>query len=237
MLKKKNELKKQQVLKVHPYTIRKRTRKKNKDDSYVYYTTTCPWLNSEPRTHTERELINKLYAYYFGDEENCFSFKTVFNKALDEKIRTENPKEKTIRDITNSYNAFITDEFGKQDIRNITPSQVKEYIQTTTQKLSLTKKRFYKFKGLLNLVFEYAIDGERRYIDVNPVPHSNKAFKKNLRPTDNSPETKAFQPHEVDLIRNTLWERISKTSYDIFGYAILFSSYTGIRLGEIPSLI
>lgn len=50
------------------------------------------------------------------------------------------------------------------------------------------------------------------------------------------PEDKAFQPKEVEKIRKHLWNRIENYTYDVFGYAILFSSYTGIRLGEIPSL-
>ena len=43
-------------------------------------------------------------------------------------------------------------------------NEVKEYIQNITRELSPTKKRFYKFKGILNLVFNYACDPERRYI-------------------------------------------------------------------------
>ena len=231
------ELKKQKVLEMHPYKIRKRTRKKNNNNDYVYYTTTCPWLDNEPRVHNERELINKLYSYYFGDDEDSeYSFRSMFRNALEEKIKTEAPKEKTIRDYYTSYNAFITDDFGRQDIRNIKSSQVKEYIQTIVQELSLTKKRFYKFKGILNLVFDYAVDSEHRYIDVNPVPHHNRAYNKNLKPTSNKPENKAFQPSEVAMIRDYLWKRIDNSTYDVYGYAIIFSSYTGIRLGEIPSL-
>ena len=157
----------------------------------------------------------------------------MFEAALDEKIRTERPKEKTIRDYHNSYKAFITDEFGSKDIRLIKPSELKEYIQNVSGELAPTKKRFYKFKEILNLIFDYACDPERWYIEINPVPSKNKAYVKNFTPTNDKPEDKAFQPHEVDMIREHLWERVHKLRYDVNGYAILFSSETGVREGDL----
>ena len=47
---------------------------------------------------------------------------------------------------------------------------------------------------------------------------------------------KAYQPNEIELIRTHLWKRVQTLKYDINGYAILFSSETGVREGEIPSL-
>jgi len=122
------------------------------------------------------------------------------------------------------------------DIRTIKPSEIKEYIQKVTTELAPPKKRFYKFKGILNMAFGYACDSERRIIDVNPVPAKNAAYSKNFKPSNNRPEDKAFQPEEVAQIREYLWKRIHKSRYDVNGYAILFASETGVREGEIPSL-
>ena len=66
----------------------------------------------------------------------------MFEAALDEKIRTERPKEKTIRDYHNSYKAFITDEFGSKDIRLIKPSELKEYIQNVSGELAPQRSDF-----------------------------------------------------------------------------------------------
>ncbi|MCR5467993.1 MAG: tyrosine-type recombinase/integrase, partial [Lachnospiraceae bacterium] len=193
--------------------------------------------DKRPRFARKQDLIDELYDFYYGTSlNNDFSFKAIFEAALAEKERTERPKEKTIRDYYSSYKAFITDEFGAMDIRKIKPSEMKEYIQTISSELAPTKKRFYKFKGVLNLVFNYACDPERRYVDINPVPTNNRAYAKNLTPTNNKPEDKAFQPEEVELIREHLWKRANKSTYDVNAYAILFSSETGVREGEIPSL-
>lgn len=234
LTKKELKLKEQKVLEVHTYAITE-TIVKKRGQEVKRWQTRCG--NTRPRCSTYEALIDKLYDYYFGASViTDYSFKTMFEAALDEKIRTERPKEKTIRDYHNSYKAFISDEFGAKDIRLIKPSELKEYIQNVSGELAPTKKRFYKFKGILNLVFDYACDPERRYIEINPVPSKNKAYAKNFTPTNDKPEDKAFQPHEVDMIREHLWERVHRLRYDVNGYAILFSSETGVREGEIPSL-
>ena len=234
LTKKELKLKEQKVLEVHTYAITETTVKK-RGQEVKRWQTRCG--DTRPRCSTYEALIDKLYDYYFGASViTDYSFKTMFEAALDEKIRTERPKEKTIRDYHNSYKAFISDEFGAKDIRLIKPSELKEYIQNVSGELAPTKKRFYKFKGILNLVFDYACDPERRYIEINPVPSKNKAYAKNFTPTNDKPEDKAFQPHEVDMIRKHLWERVHRLRYDVNGYAILFSSETGVREGEIPSL-
>ena len=234
LTKKEFKLKEQKVLEVHSYAITQTSITKN-GKQVPRWQTTCG--DKRPRCSSYESLIDKLYEHYFGTVMlTDYSFKTMFEAALDERIRTERPKEKTIRDYHSSYKAFISDEFGAKDIRLITPSEVKEYIQNITRELSPTKKRFYKFKGILNLVFNYACDPERRYIEMSPVPGRNKAYEKNLTPTSTKPEDKAFQPEELKLLRNHLRERIKRSKYDVNAYAMLFSSETGLREGEIPSL-
>ncbi len=234
LTKKELKLKEKQVFSVHTNAITQTTIKKRGKD-VTCWQTRCD--GKRPRCYSYEAIIDKLYEHYFGGSIlTDYSFKTLFEAALDEKIRTERPKEKTIRDYRNSYKAFISDDFGSKDIRLIKPSELKEYIQTVSFELAPTKKRFYKFKGILNLVFNYACDPERRYIEINPVPNKNAAYSKNLTPTSNRPEDKAFQPHEIDRIREYLWNRVHRLKYDVNGYAILFSSETGVREGEIPSL-
>ena len=234
--KKEYELKKKLVLDVHPYQIRTGKRQKNKDKNYVYYTTTCPWLDNDPRVHTEKALIDKLYSYYYGNDNNSFSFKSVFDKALDEKIRTEGIKDKTIRDIKMSYRTFISDELGCKDIRSITPSELKEYQLNLVKEKKLKKKRYYKFKGIFNLVFNYATDPEHRILEYSPVSSNNRPYIRQCEQTITNPEDKAFTLDEIAMIREYVWNRINNSKYDVNGYAILFSSYTGVRQGEIPSL-
>lgn len=133
---------------VHPNQITESAVNKNGKLTTVYLTRLD---GKRPRFNTYEALIDKLYAHYFGAEpQKDFSFRAIFELALDEKIRTEAPKEKEIRDAHSSYKAFIFPEFGALYVRQITPSQVKEYIQKVTQELNPTQKRLYKFKGSLS---------------------------------------------------------------------------------------
>lgn len=100
----------------------------------------------------------------------------------------------------------------------------------------LTKKRLYKLKSLLNLVFEYACDKEQNYISVNPVPVSNAAVVKHCRPAKCRPEEKAFQPDDIQKIKNYVWEQIDSKPYSPNYYAILLAIETGMREAELPSL-
>ena len=75
----------------------------------------------------------------------------------------------------------------------------------------------------------YASDPDHRIIAVNIVPSDNGPYKKNLTMSDDRPEEKAFQPHEIEMIRDYLWARVEREKYDVNGYAILFSSHTGSK--------
>lgn len=236
MTKKQFKLIEQKVLLVHDNAIQTGTLKKRGKEK-TYYQTRLKNDNSVPRSYSYEGLIEKLYAYYFGgDILNDYSFKSLFELALDEKVRTEAPKEKTIRDYESSYKAFITDEFGSKDIRYMTKAELMEYMQVITQTMHLTKKRFYKFKGVLNLAFRYAASDDHGIIQRNIIPEDNTPFIRNCNVGNDRPEEKAFQPHEIERIRTYLWKRVNTLKYDVNGYAILFSSHTGVRQGEIPSL-
>lgn len=231
------EEKERKVLEIHKNKITETTEKK-RGKVEPCWQTRCKGLGSgRPRRKTYEELIIVLYDYYFDSKTiTDYSFHNIFNAALENKMRTEQPKEKTIRDYYDSYKAWIDKDFSDKDIRRIKPSELNAYMQSKVKELEPTKKYFYRFKGLLNLVFDFASDPERRIIEFNPVPKNNATFARNFSVPSNKPEDKAFQPKEVELIREHLWNRVEESHYDVYGFAILFSSETGVREGEIPSL-
>lgn len=234
LMTKKFKLKERMVLEKHNHTITK-TQITRKNKIVIRWQTVCG--NNRPRCSTYEGLIEKLYSYYYGESNiTDFSFKNIFELALDEKTRTEHPKEKTIIDYRNSYKAFITEAMDKKDIRSIKPSELKQYIMDTVIRLNLTEKRLLKLKGILNLVYGYAISPEHKIMDISPVPTDNRVFKKQCRQINAKPEDKAFQPDEIDIIREYLWDRVHNQIYDVNGYAILFASWVGLREAEIPSL-
>lgn len=68
------------------------------------------------------------------------------------------------------------------------------------------------------------------------MPKDNTHFKKSLNLTVDKTEDKAFTMDDLGQIRTYLWNRVSRLRYYVNGYAILFSSHTGVRESEISSL-
>ena len=242
MSKQKFKLKEDFVLQVHKNKISEVPVKKNGTMTTVYQTRMPD--KSRPGFISYEGLINHLFQFYTsGDskpkkppEETDYSFKTIFEKAVEEKKLRDNPKERTIRDYQITYDAYITKQFEKKDIRRITASEIDAFILKRLHAVPSKEKRLLKFKGILNLVFSYALDPEHRYIEVNPVRTSNMAFKKHCIQASNKPEDKALQPDQVQKLKDYVWNRVGRLPYDVNGYAILFATSSGVRVGEIPSL-
>ena len=205
-----------------------------KNHTYTVYQTRLP-DNKRPRKRDYESLIEFLYDYYTGTTTSDYSVKRVFELALENKERTESVSDLTILAYKNDFKYFITDEFSSTDIRDISSTDLQAYIKTFLDTHVVKIKRYVRFKTLLNLIFKYAY--EHSFISTdNIVPTSNTIFQRLIQSECKEPELKAFQPEEVEQIREVLYERIKNHEYDINAYALLFSSYSGSRIGEIPSL-
>ena len=112
------------------------------------------------------ELINKLFTYYTGGL-NDYSVHSIFEAALLEKQVSDNPKQGTINKNVNDYKRFINDEFSITDIHEINSLYVKKYTQSLVKSKKLSENAFLAYKGILNLIFGYAIS--EHIISTNPV--------------------------------------------------------------------
>lgn len=207
-------------------------------ESRGVYTTFMP-DRSRLSAKSKEALIDKLMDYY-GLTINDTSFKSIFDLALDEKQRTENPDPKTIEDYEYAFKRFIDASFAKKDIRKVSDVDLKEYTQNLVNSPNPpNKKAFLKYKSVLNLAFNYA--SENGIIISNPVKKiKNSVYIKSCAVTDSSPETKIHSPEEIEKIKETVRKRMSyrtyKNGYFINGYAILLSIEMGLRCAELCAL-
>lgn len=187
---------------------------------------------------TKEALIDKLMTYY-GLTINDTSFKNIFDLALDQKQRTENPDSKTIEHYKSNFKRFIDDSLSQKDIRKISSVDLQEYTQKLVNSSTPpTEKAFLKYKGILNLVFNYSIT--KGIITSNPVTHiKNSVYKKSCTIIYKDPESKIHSPKEIEQLKNEIRRRMAHKTYKgyfINGYAMLFSMETGVRAGELCSL-
>ena len=185
------------------------------------------------------KLIDKLYNYY-ADGLLDFSVASVFNAALNEKAVTENPKPRTIEKNRGDFKRFISDDFAKKDIRTISEVDLKKFIQEWVTETTPKKKTFLSFKGILNMIFEYAY--MHKIIVENPVSYvKNRPYMKSCDTSKAKSEEKIFSPEEIQMLKDEVRRRINSGlkrfgDYYINGYAMLFAIETGVRVGELCAL-
>lgn len=162
----------------------------------------------------------------------------VFEAAIDEKARTENNDESTISHYRYDYNRFITPEFGKRDVTKVTKAELKEYTQNMVNTLHPKKKAFLLYKGVLNLIFRYALEYD--LIAKDPVTAiKNAVYLKSCDTRTATAEEKILSEDEIELVKAKVRQRMKEKRYHgyfINGYAILLSIETGLRAAELPAL-
>ena len=186
---------------------------------------------------TKELLIEKLFDWYHLKIQSV-TVKDLFEVALSLKKRTENVNPDTINQNQYAYNRCITEDFGKRNITTITKDDLKEYTQNLVHRLDLTTNAFLEYKGVLNLIFDYAKDHD--IISQNPVEAiHNSTYLKSCRQPSSQADDLILSEKEIELVIATVKKRMKQKRYSgyfINGYAILISIETGMRVGELCSL-
>ena len=125
---------------------------------------------------TEDALYEKLYEYYckklgYIQEGNPYIFKNVWEAAHESYCRKHPTKKKTNECHEDDYKRFITAELAETDIRDITTDYLEDYALKFAQEHELIYSAYNALKGVINLVFDYAMKMHTTYPDIhyNPV--------------------------------------------------------------------
>ena len=193
--------------------------------------------------NTQEELIEKLYLFYGGVSD--FSFGGIFKQAIAKHTNDAGNASNTFNRSKRDFARFITDDFAKKDIRFMKSSEIDAYIMgylTTYEKEhgeTCTDQVLYALKGIFNMVFRYATEGDYPILTHNPVPQDNTKYKKHTHTPKPKPSEKAFQPAEIEQIKTFLWDRVktnNKYVVCVNAYAVLLAIETGMRSAEICAL-
>ena len=181
-------------------------------------------------------LIDKLFDMYSDGYLNR-SFENMFEAALQHKITFRSAN--TVVKYRADYKRYISDKLGKTCIMEITADFLSKYTAEMIRKKDLKKEAYRAFKGVLNLVFDFAIS--KGYIDYNPADRLNNLdFYRLCRPEFKSAEEKAMSPEQIEAIteevRNRMNNPVKYSECYTCGYMFLLASYTGMRAGELCSL-
>ncbi len=192
---------------------------------------------------TEEALIDKLFEHYHLTLTDT-SIKSVFEEALASRSVTDNYNHSTVTGYRSAFNRYILASLADKEIVQVTREDLGVHTQNVIQKYNasgkqMTKKQFLKYKGVLNLIFSYAM--EKQIITENPVLlMRNQPFMKSLDTSKAKPQDKIFSPSEIEAIKKQV--RLYMTykrypdGYYVNGYGILLAIETGMRVGELCSL-
>ena len=222
------KIKKQLVDAVHASAISKHGATKGYQNGY-YYTR----LDSRKQLKAKdlASLYDKLYQIYYSTQYKPKSIGAIFEMAIKEKEDTENPKQATIARLKHDYCRYISDELATKNISEVDHFELRRYTQNLVNSISLTKKQFLAYKGVLNLIYGYAI--EHDIIDKNPVARiKNSVYMKSCDTTKAKPEDKIFTQEEIQKLLDVCEKRI-ESGYYVHGYAMKFAIFTGVRAGEL----
>lgn len=191
-----------------------------------------------------KQLILRLYTIYFesGNYElptQCLSVRQVFDLALTERQACENLKDSTVIRMTNEFKKYIRTEFADKNIMDVTDLDLKKYsAEMVNGDDVITKKQFLAYKGVLNLIFRYALS--HHIITTNPVEAiNNKVYLKSCDTSSSTSEEKIFSEDEIALLVAEVKRRMSMSRWSDYyplGFALIFSSLTGCRIGEICAM-
>lgn len=186
---------------------------------------------------TREILIDKLFDYY-GLRLRDSSVKSIFKMAIEEKKISDNSNEGTISRYYKDFDRYISPDFAEKDIRFLTKVDVKAYTQALVTRMELKKSSFLAYKGILNLIFDYALEYE--IINSNPlIAIHNSNYYKSCDMTMPRPEDKILSQEQIKTLEQEIRHRMSYKKYNgyfVNGYCMLFSIQTGMRAGELCAL-
>ena len=186
---------------------------------------------------TEEILMDKLFDFYHLTIQKT-TIHNLFLEALEDKELTEPVAEDTLAQYRYAYKRFISEELGNRDITTITGTELKKYTLNLVNSAPIIKSAFLEYKGVLNLIFKYAMCNE--IITSNPVACiDNKKYLKACEQDTSNPEDHILSEEEIKMVVAKVRKYMTSKRYDgyfINGYAILLSIETGMRVAELCSL-
>ncbi|MBO6240194.1 MAG: tyrosine-type recombinase/integrase [Butyrivibrio sp.] len=123
------------------------------DGKGLYYTKNPENLKLKIRAKEKKDLLDKLYAYYYG--EKAYTISQLFEPALDYKCKvkgTLDPERDRI-----CFRKYIQGtSFGNMKISSVKGSDIAIFFQTFREKV--TRHQLNDIKSQLNMIYDYAFD-------------------------------------------------------------------------------
>lgn len=208
-------LKEQEVFKVHHRAISQR-----KDGRFITKVESSDGLNQKTAP-TYKELISKLYGYYFGIQN--VTLEMLYPEWIEYRKNESSVKPKTIKENGYIWNAHLKGQaITQKPIRSLLPKDYIAFFRSLTKDRTMTRKRFNDMKSIMNGIFYYAIENDiivhNPLSDINYQQFSYKAEDNDIIP---------YTPQERQLILDYLDDN------NLYSLAIKLFFHLTLRIGEL----
>lgn len=209
-------LKEKAVKNVHHYAFNQRA-----DGRFV----TKMANGSQMTGGTYKNLIDKLYEFYFGSRNA--SLASLYPEWIEYRLNESPAKEKTIKEDQYVWNSLLKGkEITLLPLRSLEAPNYIVFFRSITKNRTLTRKRFNNMKSIMNGIIYYAI--EKGIIIHNPLSEID------YRKFTYKPENNSIMPYTEEE-RFMILDHL-KDEEDLYSLAIRLQFHLTLRIGELKGL-
>ena len=190
---------------------------------------------------TKSKLEDRVIAFYSIKKENDSSKALTLREfyptwlAHKAKIKTKATAERNDKDWRRYY---INDPIIDKPMASLSTNDLQEWVCTLKNEYKMDRTQFGNFSSIIRQMFKYA--EEEKKIPFNPFSGVKFKWDEDFydRP-EKTDEEQAFFPDEAEKMISYCWDQYHKNRQrvQIFApLAIVFTFYTGLRLGELVAL-
>jgi len=216
--------KRYEYLNKHPYSVWQ-----GKNGKWYTYLPDAEKGRVQKERNSQKEIEDLIVEFWKDKSENP-TIEELFNEWVSKKLEREEISKATRDRYVRQYNESFSD-FGRLKIREITESDIEDFMLSTLHEKNMTAKGFSNFRTLVFGIFKLA--KKKKYVNysitevVNDIEISRKSYRKN-RKTD---EEAVFMENELPSIVNYL-----EKNDDIVNIGLLIMFKSGLRVGELAAL-
>lgn len=217
--------KRAELLQKHTYEIWQ-----GKDGRWYTYLPNSKSGRVKRSRNNKKELEDAIIAYIKEQEENP-TFKELYEEWISRKLELGEISLATKNRYDRQFNLCIGD-FAHKKIKNITETDIEDFLIEAIYKYKLTTKAFSNLKTIIIGVFKRA--KRRKFIEysISNIIKDLEISRKMFRIDRKNDESLIFNEEEVPILIDYLTEH----SDDIKNLGILLLFKTGLRPGELSAL-
>lgn len=222
--------KKEQVKKVHPYSI---TSPASKNGRWQTYYKSVDGKRKIVRAQTEDELLNKLVQLYFRNSYiDKMTFHELYEEWLDYKKSITNSPNTIKRHEQHYKKYFEISILNNKKVKEIDELLLEQECNRIVREFNLPRKEWSNAKTILNGMYSYAV--RKKYLEINFMDKVQifVKFKQVVRKTG---KTETFNSDELKSLREFL-DRMYQESGDSSYMAVKLNFLLGLRVGELVAL-